>query len=531
MRPSPPLGLSRLSGKIFVAFLVVLATFGGVTAYGALTVRRLGDEVQRLAGGYLALRLELHDLQTRQLNLVQLVERSDEESERSPRFVKSAVDAARRYRKANVRKIEALADTLLASAPSGEEQLFLRGVDERLRALENAFADDEELFDSAFGPLGAKPIAVSPRLDPRHDASARERLWRREAQLLQKDIGDLTRDLRGREQLVADQLDAHERRAVYATVLLALLAAAIGLGVMFLAQRALAPLAPLAASAKQIARGEYRQRVEVRTDDEIGALASEFNAMAAALEERELRLIRSERLAAVGRVAAQITHEVRNPLSSIGLNAELLEEELGALDGDGEARTLARAIVKEVDRLGEITEQYLRFARLPRPKLEREDLNGIVESLLAFLREELSARGVRVEAQLAPALPLVAADENQVRQALLNILRNGAEAMRDGGRLRVATAVEDGQVIVRIDDEGEGIAVEDQAKIFDAFFSTKESGTGLGLALTQQIVVEHGGTIDVASQPGRGCTFTVRLPALPPAPSASEREPAGEVAG
>src|SRR5207244_4634472 len=133
-----------------------------------------------------------------------------------------------------------------------------------------------------------------------------------------------------------------------ATVLLAVTAAMIGLGVTWLVQRALAPLRRLAASAKQVARGDYRQRVEVGSDDEIGTLAGEFNAMAGALEERELRLIRSERLAAVGKIAAQITHEVRNPLSSIGLNAELLEEELAGL-GDGEAapsveaRNLARA--------------------------------------------------------------------------------------------------------------------------------------------------------------------------------------------
>src|SRR5204863_10209567 len=175
----------------------------------------------------------------------------------------------------------------------------------------------------------------------------------------------------GGVQHAEQQLERDERRVVWATAGLALLAALVGLGVMFVVQRALAPLRRLAASAKQIARGDYRQRVDVASGDEIGALAGEFNAMAAALEEREQRLIRSERLAAVGKIAAQITHEVRNPLSSIGLNAELLEEELGLLGGAQaeEAQKLARAIVKEVDRLTEITEEYLRFARLPRPKL------------------------------------------------------------------------------------------------------------------------------------------------------------------
>src|SRR6185436_10416739 len=121
------------------------------------------------------------------------------------------------------------------------------------------------------------------------------------------------------------------------------------------------------------------------------------------------------------------THEVRNPLSSIGLNAEMLEEEVGALEGPPaqveEARQLVRAIVKEVDRLTEITEQYLRFARLPRPKLEREDLRQIVASLCAFLRQEMDAKGVTVEVSVTPGgdLPLVAADEHQLRQALLNL--------------------------------------------------------------------------------------------------------------
>jgi signal transduction histidine kinase len=250
--------------------------------------------------------------------------------------------------------------------------------------------------------------------------------------------------------------------------------------------------------------------------DEVGQLAAEFNAMAGALEERELRLIRSERLAAVGKIAAQITHEVRNPLSSIGLNAELLEEELRQ---SPEAQKLAKAIVREVDRLAEITEQYLRFARLPRPRLESEELNHLVRSLLSFMNGELTARGITVESHLAAGLPPVGIDENQMRQALLNILRNGLEAMPGGGRLTVVTAAEPDHkmLTVRIQDTGPGISPEHQAKIFDPFFTTKQMGTGLGLALTHQIVVEHGGTIAVESAVGQGTAFVVRLPVVDPA--------------
>src|SRR5262249_27491484 len=158
--------------------------------------------------------------------------------------------------------------------------------------------------------------------------------------------------------------------------------------------------------------------------------------------------------------------------------------------------------VKEVDRLTEITEEYLRFARLPRPKLEREDLGELLKSLVAFMHQELQGRGVTVDARIEPALPPIAADEHQLRQALLNLLRNAVEAMRDGGRLTITAAqVVDGRAEGRADgriveltitDTGEGIEPDHLAKIFDPFFSTKEGGTGLGLALTQQIIVEHG---------------------------------------
>jgi signal transduction histidine kinase len=287
---------------------------------------------------------------------------------------------------------------------------------------------------------------------------------------------------------------------------------------MVIATRTLHPLRKLAERAREIARGDYKQRVDASSPDEIGALGREFNAMAAALDEREQRLIRSERLAAVGKIAAQITHEVRNPLSSIGLNAEMLEEET-----QGEARKLARAIVKEVDRLTEITEEYLRFARLPRPKLEREELGDLLTSLVAFMHHELAARGVTVELDVPPALPPVAADEHQLRQALVNLVRNGAEAMRAGGQLtlrarHLADAADGRSIELAISDTGDGIAPEHLQKIFDPFFSTKEGGTGLGLALTQQIIVEHGGKIEVTSEPGRGTTFIVRLVAAAAAP-------------
>src|SRR6185369_11695077 len=132
-----------------------------------------------------------------------------------------------------------------------------------------------------------------------------------------------------------------------------------------------------------------------------------------------------------GRMAAQITHEVRNPLASIGLYAELLGDEIG--DRGGEPRRLLSSIISEIDRLTEITETYLRFARLPRPKLVREDLGALVTGVVEFARAELSQAGIALQVEVAPALPDVAADEAQLRQALLNLVRNAREAMAAQG--------------------------------------------------------------------------------------------------
>ncbi len=228
----------------------------------------------------------------------------------------------------------------------------------------------------------------------------------------------------------------------------------------------------------------------------------------------ERQLLAAERLAAIGRMSSQITHEVRNPLNSLSLNVELLEEEI---DGREEgAKGLLRAIAREIERLTEITEGYLTFARLPRPKLEPEQVNAVVQELVQFVREEAESSGVSIRTELIDGVPSVLADENQLRQALLNIVRNALDALREkggGGLLRIATRPAETGVEVTLSDDGPGIQPKDLARIFDPFYSTKASGTGLGLPLTQQIIVEHGGTIACASEPGRGTTFTIRLPA------------------
>ena len=224
-------------------------------------------------------------------------------------------------------------------------------------------------------------------------------------------------------------------------------------------------------------------------------------------------LLQSERLATIGRMSALVAHEIRNPLSSIGLNAELLEDEISAKSK--EPRKILRSIAREVERLTEITDEYLKFARLPKPNLAPENLNELISGLLSFVKGEFSGASIEVKHQPDPQVALVRADEGQLRQAFLNLLRNSIESMPSGGILTVSTELSDGVVRVRIADTGEGIDNACLDRIFDPFFSTREGGTGLGLSLTQQIVAEHGGTIACESSPGQGTCFVVELPSMP----------------
>jgi nitrogen fixation/metabolism regulation signal transduction histidine kinase len=222
------------------------------------------------------------------------------------------------------------------------------------------------------------------------------------------------------------------------------------------------------------------------------------------------RLIQTERLAAIGRMAAHVTHEVRNPLSSIGLNVDMLGDEIH--DTGPESKRLMESIQQELERLESITEEYLRLARLPEPSLTPDDPSHLLRDTADFVRREMDAAGVELLLDLASQLPAVAMDEAQLRQALLNLLRNAREAMPDGGTAKLEATRYDGGVRVQVHDEGAGIPEDEREHVFDLFYTTKERGTGLGLPLTQQIIIAHGGRIACKPRHPHGTTFEVWLP-------------------
>lgn len=236
-------------------------------------------------------------------------------------------------------------------------------------------------------------------------------------------------------------------------------------------------------------------------------------------KRQEESKLQSERLTVIGTMSAKLAHEIRNPLSSVLLNLDLVRDEIASLarngsHGSSELDTLIRAMDSEVRRIERVTEDYLKFARLPKPQRERISLNELLANGLAFMQPSLDKTGVKLRTDFDPLLPPVHADEGQLWQAVLNIIRNALEAMPRGGVLTLRTFRSGQEAVLQITDTGHGMTEEQRRSIFKPFFTTKTEtgGTGLGLPLTQQIVAEHGGRIECDSAAGQGATFTLRLP-------------------
>jgi len=238
-----------------------------------------------------------------------------------------------------------------------------------------------------------------------------------------------------------------------------------------------------------------------------------LRAQADQILEIEEQLRRADRLSTLGELSAGMAHEIRNPLGSIRGTAEILKDGVDSADPRHE---FAEILVREVDRLNRVLENFLRFARQAPPEQGLFDLNAVVREVLDLTRRQAERNGVDVVLDAAP-LPQLAGDAGQLRQAVLNLVLNAFQAMPAGGRLTVATRRAGDQAEVSITDTGPGIPREEQGRIFKTFVTTRADGTGLGLPISLRIVAAHGGSIAVRSAPGVGATFTVTLPLPRPA--------------
>jgi signal transduction histidine kinase len=219
----------------------------------------------------------------------------------------------------------------------------------------------------------------------------------------------------------------------------------------------------------------------------------------------------------IARLAGALAHEIKNPLSTIRLNMELLAEDLDEAQSPAQRRARKRIGVmqRECQRLQDLLDSFLNFAKIRQLNLKPTDLNVEINEALDFFTPEAAAAGVEIVRYLDPELPRVLLDAESFRGALFNLLLNAKQAMPDGGQIVVRTSERGGHVELDVIDTGVGIDDHTAAHMFEAFFSTKPGGSGLGLPTTGKIIEAHGGRIHVQSEVGHGTKFTVELPAPP----------------
>ncbi len=299
------------------------------------------------------------------------------------------------------------------------------------------------------------------------------------------------------------------------------------------------PIAKLVDAAHAASAGQLDQPIQISSTDEIGYLARRFEAMRqslklqmekltelnADLSERNLELesaldqlrraqeelVKSEKLAAAGKLTAQLSHEINNPIHNI---RSCLETALKKMPEQLGGRQFVQLAHDEILRIGKLVRQMLDFYRFGKTELQAIDLNQAIVEVLDSSQRRFEEHKIAVERRLAAGLPAVRASRDQMKQVFLNLILNAVEAMPSGGKLKVQTWTENGFAQIAIDDTGCGIPPENLPKIFDTFFTTKRAvhGVGLGLSVCYNIVHQHGGTIEVESEGGKGSTFTVRLP-------------------
>jgi two-component system, NtrC family, sensor kinase len=293
--------------------------------------------------------------------------------------------------------------------------------------------------------------------------------------------------------------------------------ALVGIGLIgvgsFLFAKVMRPLILLEQSTNDIARGQFKPLENVPLEKEIREMFESFNRMAAQLKTREEQLVQSKKLASLGTMLAGVAHEVNNPLSNISSSCEILLEELDDGDKDFQRDTLKK-VIEQVDKARSMVLNLLELSRNKEFFKEQIMLKGIIDNTIRLLHGQIPS-AVKVSVNI-PAGLAIFADKQRIQQALMNLITNSVQAVQTEGLVEiVADKSRDGMITVIISDTGVGINQEDLPKVFDPFFTTKDvgKGTGLGLFITHDIVVRHGGTIKVISTPGKGTAFTVKLPA------------------
>ncbi len=310
-------------------------------------------------------------------------------------------------------------------------------------------------------------------------------------------------------------------RAGNLLVILAL-ALAVATAYTLLTRRATRSLVALTSAADQVAAGDLNPELPGDGEDEVGRLTSAFRVMVERVRESLRQMEASRQMAAVGQFASQISHEIRNPLTSMKLNLQGLSRdvEAGRIPSDS-ARPVGLCL-KEINRLDRVVGGVLNLARPPSTEVRPCSIHDVIDDAVEVLREQLGKADVKVQTDFRAEPATVTGDAEALKSVFLNLFLNAIEAMPDGGTLQLSTGPvrqKDGGagICIRVVDDGPGIPPQTREEIFDPFFSTKKDGTGLGLSLAARIVEGHRGELTLvdSSEPGRGSEFAIELPLSP----------------
>jgi signal transduction histidine kinase len=283
------------------------------------------------------------------------------------------------------------------------------------------------------------------------------------------------------------------------------------------AARVTRPIEQLAVAAREVAGGNLSTHVDVTSSDEIGDLARAFNRMTTELAEQKDRLVQTERVAAWRELARRLAHELKNPLFPLQLTVENL---VRAREQNPEVfeeifPESAATLLAEISNLKGIIGRFGEFAKMPQPVLQRVDLNDLVRGVTRLFSAQLrpdQPTAIKLQLDLDPTLPAIAADAQLLHRALSNLVLNAMDAMPEGGSLTLRTRPGHSHVLLEVVDTGSGLSAEECERIFTPYYTSKQHGTGLGLAIVQSVVSDHSGKISVESETGHGTTFVIELP-------------------
>lgn len=304
------------------------------------------------------------------------------------------------------------------------------------------------------------------------------------------------------------RLSARQRAAQVPLIILTfvMLSFAMASGI-YVARTVVKPLEQLAASAQSLGKGDFEARLDIRTGDEIETLSQSLTVMVENLRQAQVDLDRAEKLAALGRFAGALAHEVRTPLTSISMILTLEREKLE----EGRSREALSLVLGEIEKLSLLSSKLLTFVRGPSVQLEMQALGPIIDEIMALLKGQFDHLGIHLKRIENETLPDLALDASAFRHVILNLTQNAMDAMPEGGTLTIQTTAKGGEVLLEIGDEGSGMEEAHRESVFEPFFTTKKGGTGLGLAITKAIVEAHRGKIDFRSGANGGTIFAVHL--------------------